>query len=395
MRTAYLKGGDVVRHFESIASAGGGAVTDGPDLFINEFMKTSDAEHLLLLSRHRRHERYTGKGITAVVFNGDGWLVVKALRRTRIFLEVLRDLLRFRPDRVLCGRKGNLLWASFVVSRVLGVPLVFSTHTRIWSDADSWSKRLALAVDHWCMRRANFVLCHGPFLREQLLAVGVDADRIIEFDVSFDGFVEDRESEGQGEADATVLFSGRIEKEKGVFDLLEAFIEISREDERVRLVYAGDGSQLPALKNLVRKRGLQHRVTSLGQVPHARMGEVIQGCTVLVTPTRSEFPEGRCMAAMEGLVMGVPVIGPDVGPFPYLITHGRNGLLYRADSVEDLADKLRLALYDRDLRERMRRGAFETGRGLLKPPRSFGQAVAQAFAAAGNGAGRPSRQAAG
>lgn len=101
------------------------------------------------------------------------------------------------------------------------------------------------------------------------------------------------------------------------------------------------------------------------------------------------------MAAMEGLVMGVPVIGPDVGPFPYLITHGRNGLLYRADSVEDLADKLRLALYDRDLRERMRRGAFETGRGLLKPPRSFGQAVAQAFAAAGNGAGRPSRQAAG
>ena len=60
---------------------------------------------------------------------------------------------------------------------------------------------------------------------------------------------------------------------------------------------------------------------------------------MVVTPTQSQFPEGRCMATMEGLVMGVPVIAPNFGPFPFLVKHGENGLLFEPDSSHDIQDE--------------------------------------------------------
>ena len=75
-------------------------------------------------------------------------------------------------------------------------------------------------------------------------------------------------------------------------------------------------------------------------MPHENLADLICESTVVVTPTQSQFPEGRCMATMEGLVMGIPVIAPDFGPFPYLVKHNVNGLLYKPDSVNDLQNKL-------------------------------------------------------
>lgn len=378
-RTAYVKGGDVVRHFERMEAMGGVVITSGPDLFPYEFLKVNNADRILLLSRQQRNERYRGRNVEAVVFNGGGRLGVKAARRALIVVKVFWELLRFRPHRVLCGRAGGMLWASFMVARIYAVPWIFSSHSRVSSGFDSWHKRLSRVIDHWCIRRADAVLCHGPFLKQQLQKIGVPVDRIIEFDVCFEDMIGDSSEDGARDGARRVLFVGRVEKEKGVFDLLDAFIRIGRDVRRIELVYAGTGSQLHRLRELVREKGVEGRADVLGDVRHDELAEIIRGSTILVTPTRSEFPEGRCMAAMEGMVMGVPVIGPDIGPFPFLIKHGCNGLLYLADSVDDLTEKLGMALNDNELYERMRRGARESGGRLVKPAMSFGQAVARAF----------------
>ena len=87
------------------------------------------------------------------------------------------------------------------------------------------------------------------------------------------------------------------------------------------------------------------------------------------------------MAAMEGLVMGVPVIAPRFGPFPYLITHEQNGLLFEPDSVSDLRSCIGRVLQDNTLYDQLKRGAKESGARILNPPRTFSQAVEQAFKA--------------
>ena len=85
------------------------------------------------------------------------------------------------------------------------------------------------------------------------------------------------------------------------------------------------------------------------------------------------------MAAMEGLIMGKPVIAPNFGPFPYLVEHERSGLLYKADSVEDLGRQISRALDDHDLYKRMCAGARDAGAKLREPPVGFWDPVKLAF----------------
>lgn len=389
-RTVYVKAGDVVKHFERLPSLRDIRVTGGPDIFPYEFLQAAGQDRVLLLSRHRRRARYRQGDLEARVYDGGKGALGKILKRGLVFGRVFFRILAFRPGRVLCGCMGGMLWASFMAARIRSVPLVVASHGRV-ATSEPWHKRLGQRIDHWCIRNADAVICHGPYLRQQVTGIGVPPEKLIEFDVGF----EDVEMWGKdgcddllgcrGDDNEIILFVGRIETEKGVFDLLDACAERLRSDGRVELVYAGDGAQLGRLRESVHRLGLRGRVRLLGQVDYERLGAVIAASTILVTPTRSDFPEGRCMAAMEGLVMGVPVIGPDSGPFPYLIEDGVNGLLFRTDSVEDLRHTIMRVLDDRELYERLRRGTQHAGKNLIRPQRTFGQAVQEAFRMAADG----------
>jgi glycosyltransferase involved in cell wall biosynthesis len=85
------------------------------------------------------------------------------------------------------------------------------------------------------------------------------------------------------------------------------------------------------------------------------------------------------MVVMESLALGIPVVAPNFGPFPFLVEHQKNGLLFEPDSVEDLAAKLDELLDDEALYADLRAGAKKSGDALLIPPLTFAQAVACAF----------------
>lgn len=144
------------------------------------------------------------------------------------------------------------------------------------------------------------------------------------------------------------MFVGRIEEQKGVFDLLDACEEVLTDMPDVFLVYIGKGSVHEELQRRSERMGLKDKVRLLGYVNHDQIVGVMRRCFVVVAPTRKEFPEGRCMSAMEGMVMGLPVVAPDFGPFPYLVQDNVNGLLYKPNSRDDLRDKIILLLTGND-----------------------------------------------
>jgi glycosyltransferase involved in cell wall biosynthesis len=85
------------------------------------------------------------------------------------------------------------------------------------------------------------------------------------------------------------------------------------------------------------------------------------------------------MSAMEGLVMGIPVIAPRFGPFPYLVEDGINGFLYETDSIEDMKKKINNTFEDKDVYKKLRHGAQITSKKLRHPLLTFGEAVKIAF----------------
>lgn len=379
-RLAYLKNGDVVAQVERLVPLAGRVPSVGPDAFLADFLRATEGGERLLLSwsHQARRLRAGDTEVRTLEMRRDGGFGRRLARLVRAGRETLGLLLNFSPNLIVCGSMGMALWCCWMASRVLSVPLVFSLHNQlIFPGRLPLPRRLGRAVDLFFIRRADGAVCHGPFLHAQLRALGVPEGRIHEFDCGVRDVVESRRpAAGAAGQEREILYVGRVVGSKGVFDLLEACAPLLASIEDLRLTYVGNGEDLDRLRARVAALGLQSRVRFPGFVPHERMASVMGDAWLVVTPTRLALGEARCMTAMEALGLGVPVVAPEHGAFPYLIRHRENGMLYRPDDVAELARCIGELATDRGLYETMKQGAAATGATLLDPPVRFSSAIA-------------------
>lgn len=388
MRYAYIKNGNVVDQLKFIVSSDED-ILSGPNAFLYDFLKVNALPNngVLLMSRHANAGVYCHENVRSEVVAADeGSIISKVISKFYSFFSVFFRLLSYRPDKILCGTTGGMLWACYIVSKVYSVPFVYSSHNRKIFSSAPWYKKIIMKIDNWCISKATAAVCHGPYLYQQLVDVGVSCNKLFEFDVSFGNMDILAEEEvtpllEKVRCNRTITYLGRMEEEKGVYELLEACSDRLHNESNLLLVYLGDGRALNDIKSKVASEGLTDKVLVCGKVDHHEIVPIIRNSWVLVAPTRRSFPEGRCMAAMEGLVMGIPVIAPDFGPFPYLIEHEVNGLLFKADSVSDLRKNINRVFDDVMFYQKLKVGSAKSGEKLMSPPRSFAQAVDMGFLA--------------
>lgn len=402
MRYAFLKTNHCVSELERVCAQPDLLLDGGPDAYVAHFVRIVNGNPGLLLSVHFQPEQdsFTERcNIRAYSFY---WYsrflkplgriaespVGTLVRRLTVSLRMYRMLVCFRPTHLLCWAHSFPLWAAFLAARSCGAHFIYSRHNRLLGHREPFYLRITNAVDRWIMRHADAVIVHGPYLRDQMQAVGVAPAKLVEFSWGFRHLLDQAEtanaqSDGAAGEIKSVLYIGRVEETKGVFDLLEACTPRLRKSHDTKLVYAGDGTELDRLRRRVGELRLGNKVRLLGMVPHKELAALIRASTVVVTPTQTAFPEGRCMATIEGLIMGKPVVAPNWGPFRYLVEHERNGLLYKPDSIEDLRQAIHRVLDDAELRQRLASGARLTGQKLCTAEVSYSKALGTAFAIAG------------
>ena len=134
------------------------------------------------------------------------------------------------------------------------------------------------------------------------------------------------------------LFMGRLSPEKGVMQLLEAWKLLGRKDKK--LVIAGEGPELPALKAFVQQHRLEN-VTFTGFLRSEEQAAVWAQAAFCVMPSIWEEPFG--MVVLEAWANARPIIGHQIGALPELISHGQTGLLSPAFRPDLLAANLELA----------------------------------------------------
>ncbi|MFO1378449.1 MAG: glycosyltransferase family 4 protein [Steroidobacteraceae bacterium] len=383
MRYAYIKSGNVVEELRRFGPAPQNVAPGGPETFSGTFLQRICGSPALLVSLLRgvpTDERLNLGSVEALSFRCDNMLM-EAYVAARIFMR----LIAFRPQIVICVRDGWTLWAAFLACRLTRARFVHSRQRAILVPGDSWRRRLTAKIDGFVIRRAVAIVCHGPFTHQQLTSIGVLDSRIVEFDILLDDVLSEmRQASNTARIPVDgqrlrIFFLGRIEASKGVFDLFEACIPILNARADVDLVYVGGGRATSALQQTVHKAGLSSRVEFAGRIPHSQIGVRLKSATVLVAPTRHGL-EGWPMVGLEGQAIGLPIIGPAAGPFPFMIRDGIDGLLFDVNSVTDLRRKIELALDDSDLRRRLSLGALATADRRAKSLRSFGEALDEVLA---------------
>lgn len=135
--------------------------------------------------------------------------------------------------------------------------------------------------------------------------------------------------------DPVFLCVGRAVPNKGFDTAVQAFQRIIQARHDARLIVAGDGTELDALKNLAASLGIAGAVDFRGWVEPARIPALLQESTAVVVPSRGL--EGMPIVAIEAAIESRPVIATRVNGLPELVEHGVNGYLFEPDDVETLA----------------------------------------------------------
>lgn len=145
---------------------------------------------------------------------------------------------------------------------------------------------------------------------------------------------------------------GRVEREKGFDDLIEAFYQFNCENDGWKLLIIGGGSLQKKFEELAKQKGISDKVTFTGYIRDVRHF-LLQG-SVFIHPSRWE---GFGMTVLEALEMGLPVIAYSIPAMKLLISDGEDGIIVPAFDNMKLVQAMKKLACDKDLREKMGREA--------------------------------------
>jgi glycosyltransferase involved in cell wall biosynthesis len=160
----------------------------------------------------------------------------------------------------------------------------------------------------------------------------------------------------EAKAPARIAFVGRLTREKGVFDLLEAVALLREWQPAVHLELAGEGDA-DAIARYAHELGIADRVLIRGWCGPAERARLLERASLFVLPSHVE---ALPMSLLEAMAAGCAVIATRVGGIPDVIHHGANGLLVGQGDPVAIAQAIARLLGDPQLAQHLGRSARAT-----------------------------------
>lgn len=142
-------------------------------------------------------------------------------------------------------------------------------------------------------------------------------------------------SERRPAPEPIVAVVGRLAREKGVDDLLQAVARIATQGLPLRVCVLGDGPERAGLEALARDLGIAERVEWRGHVGPDELDVALSTAWALVAPSRWAEPLG--LGVIEAIVRGLPVVATALGGHRETVEEGVTGLFYRNGDADALA----------------------------------------------------------
>jgi len=139
----------------------------------------------------------------------------------------------------------------------------------------------------------------------------------------------------------SILFAGRLSKEKGVITLLRA---VKGLDTLFRIV--GDGPMREKCETFIKEERISN-VKFEGYKTGKELEDAFRNAAFLIFP--SEWYENAPMAVLEAFAYGKPVIGSNIGGIPEMVINGETGFLFEPGNHHELREKIKFLLSHPDL----------------------------------------------
>lgn len=137
--------------------------------------------------------------------------------------------------------------------------------------------------------------------------------------------------------DCNILYLSRVEKDKGIYETLDAFKLLKARFPQLTLTVAGDGSELASAQ----------KYTALHQIPCVEFTGYVRGCDKHAVLSKADiylfpttFGEGMPTTVLEAMAYGLPVVTRTVGGLRDFFEEGRMGYITESTEPADFAEIL-------------------------------------------------------
>ncbi len=161
-----------------------------------------------------------------------------------------------------------------------------------------------------------------------------------------------------------VLFVGRLEKRKGLRELLQAYSYLHERVPRTRLIIAGDGPLRGMVESFVSSRRLENVVLA-GYVPDEVLPRFHASADIFCAPATGRESFG--IVLLEAMASSLPVVGTEIPGYLSVLDAGVDSLTVRPKSPVELGTALTVLARDPLLRQRLGEAGLAKAQGYSWP----------------------------
>mgnify|MGYP003289327454 CR=1 FL=1 len=234
-------------------------------------------------------------------------------------------------------RKLPFIW----LTKVLGKKLVIQQHggnikqfyySECSEKRQNFIKRM--------LRKADVFIVVAPYLQDIFKDI-VEEEKI----VVLPNAVEIPPKISHNYREQNLLFLGRLCKEKGIYELLDATKELKPEFPDLHLYLGGIWAD-----GVLEKKAEEYKefVHYLGWIDAEKKDEYLQKCNIFVLPT---YFEGMPMSLLEGMAYGRACVATEVGGIPQVMMNRKEGIMIQPKDVQALKNAIKELLQNPPLQE--------------------------------------------
>lgn len=262
---------------------------------------------------------------------------------------------------VIHSQHPNLLgWQAKRWAKKKNVPLVFTWHTLYDKYAhfvplvpNSWTAKLAISNAVSYANSCSQIIVPTKSINDIIAGWGVKNENIEAIPTGVEkSFFENpqrkkmRQQLGLLDGEIALLLLSRMTAEKNVQFLVRAALEVLKKNEKVKLVLAGEGHELPQLRKIIFQAGLSKQVIFQGIVEREVTKNIYAAGDIFVYASKSET---QGMIISEAMCLGLPVVAVDATGINDTVVDKKTGFLVSENELE-FAEAVQKLVDDGDLR---------------------------------------------
>jgi glycosyltransferase involved in cell wall biosynthesis len=272
-------------------------------------------------------------------------LISKVFNTVKVIFHFIHRIIVFKPDIIHLNsafdKKSILRDVPFsLLSKLFRKPLLFKVHGSHYELLFTRNMILRIMIKIYCWGASKIGVL-SEIERQEFISQFGNSTKLIVVKNIVPGVNQNFSNENvpcKFEKKFDALFVSRIEKGKGLEDLLNAIPYILKSYPQFLLAIAGTGGNMDYCKRIADNLNLKDHIHWLGYLKDVHLTKAFNESKIFVFP--SHFPEGMPMSLIEALLHGLPVITTKTRFAISYLKEGENVIFAEQNNPAELSQKI-------------------------------------------------------